>query len=181
MLVDCGSALHHAVVALRGQGARVRVDRCPDPLWPDLLASVSVDGLGAPTPAEVRAHRAIALRPVSIAVEVRPDDAAVPAAALALMESAAAQAGARLRPCAAGPDDPAGAAAVIEADIDSPQGWLRAGEALSAVALTVAECGLVVLPGPGLVAGARGWLAVPLRLAAADRRTATRLAGERAS
>jgi hypothetical protein len=172
LMINCGSALHHAVVALRGQGARVSVERCPDPLWPDLLAGVRVDGFGTPTPAEVRAHRAIALRATTV---TRPGPAAIPVPARAAMKSAAERSGARLRLPDDAADDPAGGRALVEPDVDSPSGWLRAGEALSAVVLAAAEHGLAVLPGPALVAGARGNLAVPLRLAAADRGSATSL------
>jgi hypothetical protein len=171
LLVDCGSALHHAVVALRGEGARVRVDRCPDPQRPDLLASICVDGFGPPTPAEVRAHRTIALRAATVA---RAGPAALPVPAVAAMESAAARAGARLRQLDAGSDDPVAGQTLIEADVDAPLGWLRAGEALSAVALAAAEHGLAVLPNPALIAGGRGHVAVPVELAVADRRSARR-------
>jgi hypothetical protein len=170
LLIDCGSALHHAVVALGGDGALVSVDRFPDSRQPDLLASVRVDGVGGPTPAQIRAHRAIALRPAPI---TWPDPAVIPAAALAAMESAAQQAGARLRLPRAGSDDPAAGRPLIEPDVDSPLGWLRAGEALSAVALSAAEHGLAVLPFAALVADLQGHFVVPLRLAVADRRPAT--------
>jgi len=179
-LVDCGSALHHALVALHGAGARLSVDRLPDPAWPDVLASLCVDGFGPPTPAEIRAHRAIALRVTTVA---RPGPVALPASALAAMGSAAAQAGARLRLPDAGPDHPDGPAAdraLIEAEADSPLGWLRAGEALSAVALAAADHGLAVLPDPALLADGRGHVAVPVELAVADRRSARRT-GQRVS
>jgi hypothetical protein len=70
-------------------------------------------------------------------------------------------------------DGPDAGRALIEPDVDSPYGWLSAGEALSAVALAAAGHRLAVLPDRATVADARGGVAVPLRLAVSDRRPAT--------
>ena len=170
VLIDCGSALHHALVVLRGEGARMRVERFPDPRRPDLLAQVRLHGFGPPTPAEIRALRMVALRPgVS-----RPGRAAIHASTLVAMESAAAHVGACLRLLDGDPDGPDADRAFIGTNVDPPRGWLTVGEALSAVALTAAEHGLAALPDRGAVLDGRGRAAVPLRLGLPGRRPATR-------
>lgn len=61
LLLSCGAALHHLVVALAGLGVRARVDRFPDPEDSEHLARVvPVDG--APAPDAVRLAAAIARR-----------------------------------------------------------------------------------------------------------------------
>jgi hypothetical protein len=166
-LIDCGSALHHALVVLRGEGARTRVDRFPDPRRQGLLAIVRLDGFGTVTPAEVRTYRTVALRSTIVA---GPDRVAVSAPARLALESAAAEAGARLRLIEGGPDDPGAGRSLIETDLGPPRGWLSEGEALSAVTLAAVEHGLAAFPGPEPVADRRGFVAVSLRLAVPDRR-----------
>ncbi len=47
---SCGTALHHARVALAAAGWRLAVDRFPDPADADLLASLRLDGPGNADP-----------------------------------------------------------------------------------------------------------------------------------
>jgi hypothetical protein len=166
-LIDCGSALHHALVVLAGEGARALVELFPDPRRRDLLARVRIDTFGPATPAEIRTYRAIALRSTIAAV---PGGPAIPAAAKAAMKSAAARAGSHLRL----PDRPGAQVALIETELDGPPGWLRQGQARSAVALAAAEHRLAVLPDGGLVVDRRGRAAVPLRFAVPDRQRPVR-------
>jgi hypothetical protein len=62
LMISCGVALDHAVTALAGAGAEVKVERLPDPADPDLAARLRVTGFGPVEPEAVRRHRAIALR-----------------------------------------------------------------------------------------------------------------------
>ncbi|GGM68070.1 Acg family FMN-binding oxidoreductase [Dactylosporangium sucinum] len=56
LLLSCGAALHHAVVALRAAGYAADVERLPDPERPDLLARIRQ---GTPGPADGELYRAI--------------------------------------------------------------------------------------------------------------------------
>ncbi len=170
-VVDCGAALHHARTVLAGEGAFHEVVRFPDPAGAQLLATVQVTGFGPATPAQVRAYRAVSLRPGAT-----PGPGRVAAvAAHAVLAAAAAAQGSRLELVAPAAREPAGEyAALIVAGDDTPRGWLSAGEALSAVALAAVLERLTVTPAGGPVTDALGRLCVPLRLAVADGRTSRR-------
>jgi hypothetical protein len=60
LLISCGGALHHALVALKAAGWAARADRLPDPARPDLLARVT---LGAQVPPDPEAQRMAAAMP----------------------------------------------------------------------------------------------------------------------
>ncbi len=62
LTLSCGAALHHARIALAGEGASAEVGRLPEPTDPDLMARVRVTGDRAATPAAIRAQQAVALR-----------------------------------------------------------------------------------------------------------------------
>ena len=62
LTVSCGTALHHALVALAAQGLRPAVVPLPDPARPDLLARVTVSGNAPITSADIRMYDATALR-----------------------------------------------------------------------------------------------------------------------
>ncbi|OBI03905.1 NAD(P)H nitroreductase [Mycolicibacter heraklionensis] len=49
MILSCGAALHHCVVALAALGQQVKVHRLPDPARPNLLASIEL-GVQGPQP-----------------------------------------------------------------------------------------------------------------------------------
>jgi hypothetical protein len=165
LVISCGAALDHAVTALAGAGAQVKVEALPDPGDLDLLARLYVTGFGPVHPEAVRRHRAIALR--------RTDrcplaEAEVPEPALRRLRDSAEQSGAHLHllpPAdvvdltvalsrAAGPQpaDPHHRTdrypryAVLLTDHDTPTGWLAAGQALSAVLLTATLDQLTATP-----------------------------------
>jgi hypothetical protein len=62
LMVSCGTALHHACVALRAAGFRIEVTRFPTAAEPDLLAAIQILGRQDPPPAEVRLRDAIPQR-----------------------------------------------------------------------------------------------------------------------
>jgi hypothetical protein len=62
LMISCGAALHHAVVALAAAGYATEVARRPDPDDEDLLAVVRVEGTRSPTADDLRLHQAIARR-----------------------------------------------------------------------------------------------------------------------
>ena len=62
LMVSCGAALHHACVALDAEGMASQVRRMPDPRTPDLLATVSITGRIAVTPAAIRRAQTMAIR-----------------------------------------------------------------------------------------------------------------------
>jgi nitroreductase len=165
LVISCGAALDHAVTALAGAGAQVKVEALPDPGDLDLLARLYVTGFGPVHPEAVRRHRAIALR--------RTDrcplaEAEVPEPALRRLRDSAEQSGAHLHllpPAdvvdltvalsrAAGPQpadphhrtDRYARYAVLLTDHDTPTGWLAAGQALSAVLLTATLDRLAAFP-----------------------------------
>lgn len=53
LVISCGAALHHALVAAAGLGWDVSVEQVPDPTDPDLLAVVKLRHHRRPTPAEL--------------------------------------------------------------------------------------------------------------------------------
>ncbi|MCX6463901.1 MAG: NAD(P)H nitroreductase [Pseudonocardiales bacterium] len=61
LLLSCGAALHHLLLALAALGTSARVERFPDPGHPGHLARVRPTG-AAPAPGAVRLAGAIALR-----------------------------------------------------------------------------------------------------------------------
>ncbi len=158
-IVDCGSALHHALVALAGEGAVVRVDRLADPDTPGRLAEVWLAGFRLPVPADVRAYQALSLRGRGVR--------AVPAAAAdhdplpALRAAAAAQGACRVATDAVGGRY---RDAVIVAERDTPVGWLNAGEALSAVAIAAAIARVEIVHGPASAVASAGRAVAGLRV-----------------
>ena len=99
-----------------------------------------------PSPAAVRMHRAIALR--------RADgpgyrQRAVPPATAGELSGVAEAHGAYLRPVGTYLAD-GGWNMVLAAEADTVPAWLRAGEAYSAVSLSAAAEGLVMVPAPDL-------------------------------
>jgi hypothetical protein len=93
LTVSCGAALHHARVALAGEGSAAMVSRMPEPTDPDLMARVRFTGTRAAAPAAIRAQQAIALR----RTDRRPfADAAVPVDAIDELRVAAEREGAHL-------------------------------------------------------------------------------------
>lgn len=101
LTLSCGAALHHARVALAGEGVTAEVFRMPEPADPDLVARVRVTGTGAAPPAAIRAQQAIALR----RTDRRPfAEVAVPPGAIEELRVAAEREGAHLHLLR--PDDP---------------------------------------------------------------------------
>ncbi|MGV0645181.1 NAD(P)H nitroreductase [Mycolicibacterium sp. XJ2546] len=93
LLLSCGAALHHTVIALAALGWQAKVNRLPDPLQPDHLASI-----------EVQRHTATELDvALAAAIPRRRTDRRlyswwpVPAADITLMGARAARAGVVLR------------------------------------------------------------------------------------
>jgi hypothetical protein len=62
LTVSCGSALHHARIALAAEGWPAVVERLPDPNQPDLLARITVDGRADVPPSAVRLVQAARIR-----------------------------------------------------------------------------------------------------------------------
>ncbi len=153
LMLSCGAALHQVRTALAGAGVFAEVTRLPEPADAGLLARVRVSGYGQPVPAAVRAQQAMALRCTDGAPVA---DVEVPAGALAELRAAAEGEGARLSvlgaddlailEAAAEPVDQFTRYAVLFADADTPLSWLRAGEALSDVALTATMRRLAISP-----------------------------------
>lgn len=101
LMLSCGAALHHCVVALAALGWRCRVHRLPDPARPDQLASIELFGpdparLPEPVPEQVNVS-------LAAAIPRRRTDRRyfsgwpVAAADIALMGARAARAGVMLR------------------------------------------------------------------------------------
>ena len=120
MVIDGGSALHHALVALAGQGAVAACERFTDISAGKPIAGVHVTGFAEPTPEQVRAYQVISL-PLPSA---RPGQPAVTSQAVDALQRAAMECGRRdvLR-------------GVLAADQGGVRGWLLVGEALSAMTL----------------------------------------------
>jgi nitroreductase len=62
MTISCGTALHHARVALAAQGWQATVSRLPDPADPDLLARITLGERTSKSPEATRLHHAVRLR-----------------------------------------------------------------------------------------------------------------------
>ncbi|MEZ0382609.1 NAD(P)H nitroreductase [Mycobacterium sp. pW045] len=101
LMLSCGAALHHCVVALAALGWRCRVHRLPDPARPDQLASIELFGPdpgGVPEPVPEQVNVSLAA-----AIPRRRTDRRyfsgwpVAAADIALMGARAARAGVMLR------------------------------------------------------------------------------------
>lgn len=85
LTISCGTALHHARVALAAEGWTVEVVRHPDPDQPDLLAVLAPTGRGPVTTAAIRLVQAAQLR----RSDRRPvSDTPVPATALDVIRAA---------------------------------------------------------------------------------------------
>ncbi|GAA4262887.1 hypothetical protein GCM10022255_102450 [Dactylosporangium darangshiense] len=134
VLLGCGAALHHAQVALAGDGAGVEVRRLPDGGEPDLVALLHYTGTAARPPRALRLHRAIALRHSD---RRAPTSRPIPGTTVELLRGAAEAAGGGLWPLG-----PGTTRFVITAATDGPRGWLGAGETLSAVLLNATAEGL---------------------------------------
>lgn len=62
MMISCGTALHHARVALAAEGWTVDVDRRTDPARPDLVATLTPTGRGPVTTDAIRLVQAAQVR-----------------------------------------------------------------------------------------------------------------------
>jgi hypothetical protein len=144
LIATGGAALHHAYTSLAGAGVMTEVLRLPDPTDPDLLARIVVHGFNEPDSAAVRLQRAIGLRRVEVpASDSRP----IPPGTAHELSRIASAYGAHLRPLAAQPISGA-CAMLLSTDQDTALARLLAGEAYSAIALTVTVNGLVMAPIP---------------------------------
>jgi hypothetical protein len=145
-VIDGGSALHHALVALAGQGALATCERLADESPGAPIASVHVTGFAVPAPELVRAHQLISLP----APSARPGQPVITPRAVKVLQEAVAQGDARLvlKSASGRPDVVRG---VLVADVEGLRGWLAVGEALSAVTLAAAMERLTVhaYPSPG--------------------------------
>src|SRR5688572_14858195 len=79
LIMSCGTALHHAQVALAAEGRQAQVDRMPDPGDPDLLARIGVGEHGEANAEAMRTFQTLGLRhtdrrPVS---DIPPDEKAI--------------------------------------------------------------------------------------------------------
>jgi nitroreductase len=77
LVMSCGTALHHARVALAAEGWDCRVDRLPDPERPDLLAVLTPTGHTSPEPAAMRLVQNLQIRHTDrrpLAGDPVPDD-----------------------------------------------------------------------------------------------------------
>lgn len=212
LTISCGTALHHARVALAAEGWQAAVDRLPDSSERDLLARITLAGRTPVTPEVMRLYQTVRLRhtdrrPVTretvpratldVLVKAATDEGAhlhvlhpdqVDDLAVAVAEAATVDADdlaiqAELKQWTGGertegtgiPDEaipaqtpqtnvpsrafarsgtlPVGGEhdrtatyALLHGDTDDPAGWLRGGEALSAVWLTAVELGVGVTP-----------------------------------
>ena len=212
LTISCGTALHHARLALAAEGWAAVVQRLPEDAEPDLLARLTLTGRVDVTPEAMRLLQTIRIRHT----DRRPvSETPVAPAALSALRRAGEAEGARIH--VLGPDDvvelasaaahaqdveavdpswteelsywaggvraeglgvpgdaipsrapattvpgrdfghggalPVGEGhdrsavyAILYGDEDSPTGWLRGGEALSAVWLAAMELDLTVLP-----------------------------------
>lgn len=97
MMLSCGAALHHCVVALAALGRQVKVHRLPDPARPDHLATIEL-GNGGPQPDLAQIDVALAAAIPRRRTDRRLfSDWPVAAADIALMGARAARSGVMLR------------------------------------------------------------------------------------
>ncbi|GAB3510958.1 Acg family FMN-binding oxidoreductase [Phytohabitans suffuscus] len=62
LTISCGTALHHALVALAAEGWSAAVTPLPDPADPDLLARITAAGRTAVTPDAMRRFQSVRVR-----------------------------------------------------------------------------------------------------------------------
>jgi len=62
LVISCGTALHHARVALTAEGWAADVERLPDPADPDLMARLNLIGTTPVTPAAMRHLQTMRIR-----------------------------------------------------------------------------------------------------------------------
>jgi hypothetical protein len=94
LLLSCGIALHHAMVALRVIGHRPQVEVWPDASMPDMLAVVRAGAEQRPSFAEQRAFQAMLARRTDR--RPAPRDVCIPAYRLRQLREAAERHGAHL-------------------------------------------------------------------------------------
>ena len=140
MLLSCGAALHHCIVALAAMGWHATVHRLPDLADPDHLAAVTVEPQD-PDDLDVMLAAAVGRR--------RTDRRAfsswpVPWGDIALMGARAARAGVMLRQIDPSQDN--GVVLALGTESDDGLAWLRAGEATSLVLLSATAMGLATCP-----------------------------------
>jgi hypothetical protein len=163
VLISCGGALHHARVALAADGLGSTVTLLPD-RDPDHVATLTPSERIGPDARARELLRAVRHR-TGRAADAAPGGTAPAPEAVAALEQAAAAQGVRMRVLGrnevialAGASsvtrkvrqrighDESTVYAVLFGDEDSPEAWLRAGEALSAVSLEAGHRGLSVYP-----------------------------------
>ncbi|MGQ5259942.1 Acg family FMN-binding oxidoreductase [Micromonospora sp. ZYX-F-536] len=94
LAISCGTALHHARLALAAEGWRAVVERLPDPSDRELLARLTTSGRVAPEPDAMRMVQCMQVRHT----DRRPvSDEPVPTAAVGEITRAVAAEGARLQ------------------------------------------------------------------------------------
>jgi len=174
-LISCGDALHRARVALAADGLAARVTLLPD-ADPDHVASVTAPERIAITDQARERYEATERRQAghggdhglsdhSAAASARPPDTAIAALVAAaaeegmrlslldrhqVIELAAATSVTRRAQDRIRQDD-ATVYAVLDGEGDTPQAWLRAGEALSAVWLEASQRGISIVPSTAVV------------------------------
>lgn len=136
LILSCGTVLHHFRVAIAALGWQARVHRFPNPVDPDLLASIEFQphhpseqdiALAAAIPRRRTDRRTFSAWPV-------------PIGHIALMASRVAKEGVALYRSEASGD--AAELLVLGTPSDDRMSQLRAGEATSAVLLTATTLGL---------------------------------------
>jgi Nitroreductase family len=93
LTISCGVGLHHARTAIAAAGHEAAVYRLPDPLDPDLFATIDLDGAHEPTQEELTLYHAIPRRRTDRRA-FGPDP--VPESVAAQLVAAAERQGARL-------------------------------------------------------------------------------------
>jgi hypothetical protein len=148
--LSCGSALHHARIAMAADGWQITVTRMLQGADRDLLARLHVDHRGPADPTSVTLLRSVPLRRTDrrAAVDTPLDPPALTALTAAIEAQGTRQhtlrPGQLLGPAAAA--DHAQVLVMLYGSTDEPLDWLRAGEALSAGWLTATGLGVSVLP-----------------------------------
>ena len=142
--ISCGAALHHATTALAAAGCVVEVRRLPEANQPDLLACIRCTQRRPPDPMYRAELRHWTQRPAGSTDGVSAETATpttqrtVPLREFTLDRPGGLQ--------TVSGHDTAAAYAILAGDSDEPDGWLRGGEALSAVLLTAVHEGLSASP-----------------------------------
>ncbi len=174
-LISCGDALHRARLALAADGLAARVTLLPD-ADPDHVATVTApERIDITDQARAR-YQATERRQADhgadhgLADHDATADARPPDTAVAALVAAAAEEGMRLslldrhqvielatatsvtrRAQDRIRQDDATVYGVLDGDGDTPQAWLRAGEALSAVWIEASQRGLSIVPSTAVV------------------------------